>query len=43
VDVDTRSPLELLDEIEARGCEVDQAIARPRALLADEAGPVDTD
>jgi type I restriction enzyme M protein len=34
---DTRTPLELLDEIEARGHEVDAAMARLRALLADEA------
>ncbi len=36
--VDTRSPKELLDEIEVRGREVDAAITRLRALLADEAG-----
>ncbi len=30
---DTRTPAELLDEIEARGREVDEAIARLRALL----------
>ncbi len=33
---DTRTPLELLDEIEARGREVDEALARLRALLADD-------
>ena len=33
---DTRTPLELLDEIEARGYEVDAAIARLRALLQAE-------
>jgi type I restriction enzyme M protein len=32
---DTRTPLELLDEIEARGIDVDAAVARLRALLAD--------
>ena len=31
--VDTRTPAELLDEIEARGREVDEAVARLRALL----------
>ena len=36
---DTRTPLELLDEIEARGVEVDAAIARLRALLAAEPVP----
>lgn len=30
---DTRTPLELLDEIEARGREVDEAVARLRALV----------
>jgi len=34
---DTRTPMELLDEIEARGREVDAAVARLRALLGDEA------
>jgi type I restriction enzyme M protein len=34
---DTRTPLELLDEIETRGREVDAALTRLRALLADEA------
>jgi hypothetical protein len=37
------SALALLDEIEARGREVDAAIGQLRALLADEARPVDTD
>jgi len=32
---DTRTPLELLDEIEARGHEVDEAVARLRALLTN--------
>lgn len=34
-EVDGRTPLELLDEIEARGGEVDAAVARLRALPAD--------
>jgi len=34
---DTRTPMELLDEIEARGREIDDAVARLRALLGDEA------
>ena len=34
--VDTRTPGELLDEIEARGREVDAAIARLRRLLAPD-------
>jgi hypothetical protein len=34
---DTRTPLELLDEIETRGHEVDQAVARLRALLGADA------
>ena len=33
---DTRTPLELLDEVEARGHEVDAAVARLRALLQAE-------
>jgi len=33
---DTRTPTELLDEIEARGRDVDAAIARLRALLQAE-------
>jgi type I restriction enzyme M protein len=36
---DTRTPTELLDEIEARGRDVDAAIARLRALLQAEPGP----
>ncbi len=36
---DTRTPVELLDEIEARGREVDAAVARLRALLQAEPGP----
>ena len=36
---DTRTPMELLDEIEARGREVDAAIARLRALLGVDADP----
>jgi len=38
---DTRTPLELLDEIEARGREVDAAIGRLRALLEGGAEPTD--
>jgi type I restriction enzyme M protein len=34
---DTRTPLELLDEIEARGREVDAAVTRLRGLLAGDA------
>jgi type I restriction enzyme M protein len=33
---DTRTPLKLLDEIDARGHEVDAALARLRALLQAE-------
>ena len=33
-DVDTRTTVELLDEIEARGREVDEALARLRALIS---------
>jgi type I restriction enzyme M protein len=36
---DLRTPTELLDEIEARGLEVDAAIARLRVLLEAEPGP----
>jgi hypothetical protein len=36
---DTRTPTELLDEIEARGRDVDAAIARLRALLQAEPSP----
>ena len=36
---DTRTPLELLDEIEGRGREVDAAVARLRVLLREEPGP----
>ena len=38
-DADTRTPLELLDEIEARGREVDAAVGRLRALLEGGAEP----
>jgi type I restriction enzyme M protein len=34
---DTRTPLELLDEIETRGHEVDEAVARLRARLGADA------
>ena len=37
-EVDARTPLELLDEIEARGREVDEALARLRRLLASGEG-----
>lgn len=37
---DTRTPIELLDEIEARGREVDAAITRLRTLLVADADPV---
>jgi hypothetical protein len=37
ITVDTRTPLELLDEIEARGREVDAAVARLRGLRAGDA------
>jgi type I restriction enzyme M protein len=36
---DTRTPLELLDEIEARGREVDAAVGRLRPLLEGGAEP----
>jgi type I restriction enzyme M protein len=36
---DTRTPMELLDEIEARGHDVDAAVARLRVLLQAEPGP----
>jgi type I restriction enzyme M protein len=36
---DTRTPLELLDEIETRGREVDLAVTRLRTLLGAEADP----
>ena len=39
-DTDTRTPVELLDEIEAHGREVDAAVGRLRALLlADDRPP----
>ncbi len=36
---DTRTPIELLDEIEARGREVDAAVTRLRTLLVADADP----
>ena len=36
---DTRTPMELLDEIEARGREVDAAVARLRTMLGADADP----